>query len=587
MADSNQNAARPAPAAGPPQGKPASKAPPVSAMVIGPSGLTTQSGIKLPDGLRLAMARVPREGGTPQRSEAQPASIIASTTATVADQPAGSSLAEEIFLSPRVVDERSFDEFASTLRGLVSQAQSQSAALVSSTGEVKALGDELRGASKELWTRVEAAAKVVPGIDQRVAKAEKILATVNQDLTARLEQYREIAAGSLDEAALTEKARASARATIEHLARTELEPRARAAAGSLDAAAEAARAQLDAGTRSLQTQHESAVAAIQALHASALKALQEREAEMIARIDRHAEARGRASQALLDDALARIEAAGAEKAAELERRAAALSALLERVAPAEVSVLAAIDRIEAGAEAARRHHASIEAESQSVTTSLGAAIAEAQRRAEAMEVQLRSQLEVHTQTAAALEVRATALDRAFEPVRQASAIIERAEQAEAVLSGLEARAAEHRQQAEKALGDTHAISAQADQARGQLARSIIEGARSIDSMEARITTLVELIRGHTPDIDALREATAIAAQASQAREQLAAAIVEGTASIDALEARIVEAVAVSREQVDLAAAARLTESVEKAVQIGNALAQLSGRAENLAQRLGR
>lgn len=496
------------------------KAPPVAALVIGPSASTTPSGVKLPTGLRLASTRSPRDAGpaTPGATGQAAMSTGATRGGTAAMEDSGArSTAEDIFLSPRVVDERSFDEFASTLRGLVSQAQSQSAALVSSTSEVKALGDELRGASKELWTRVEAAAKVVPGIDQRVAKAEKILATVSQDLTARLEQYREIAAGSLDEASITEKARASARATIELLARTELDPRATAAATTLDAAANAAREM------------------IEKMRAAAEQSLQEREAEMIARIDRHAESRDRASQALLDEALARIEAAGASRQQSIEQSGAMVNGLLERITPAEHSALAAIDRIEAATETARRSHAEIEIQTRELTTSLGAAIGEAQRRAEALEATTRAHLESLTQTAEHLEARATTLDRAFEPVRQTSAIIERAEQAEALLTNLEARAAEHRAQAEKALHDTNAIAAQSDQARAQLASSIIEGAHSIDAMETRI----------------------------------------------------VEAIAALQNHSGINAAANLAETLERAVQIGNALAQLNTRAETLAQRLGR
>ena len=490
----------------------AMKAPPVAALVIGPSALATQSGIELPTGLRLATTRAPRDASP--ASDPRPSHAHA---AHAPDHPAARGLADDIFLSPRVVDERSFDEFATTLRGLVTQAQSQTIALSTSTSEVKALGDELRGASKELWTRVEAAAKVVPGIDQRVAKAEKILATVNQDLTARLEKYREIAAGSLDEASLSEKARTSSRAIIELLARTELEPRASAAAAALDAAAEAARTQ------------------IESMRAAAEHALQEREAEMIARIDRHAESRERATQALLEETLARIEAASAQHQQSIEQGTAALASLLERVAPAEQVALAAVDRIESVSESARQCHASLETETQSLTTRLGAAIAEAQRRSDSLEESLKTSLETHAQMAATLEARASSLDRAFEPIRQTSAIIERAEQAETLLSSLEARAAEHRAHAEKSLHATNAIAAQADQARLQLASSIIEGAHSIDTMEARITEAVAALQNHS----------------------------------------------------GVTAAANLAETLDKAMQIGNALAQLSTRAEVLAQRLGR
>ena len=54
-----------------------------------------------------------------------------------------------------------------------------------------------------------------------------------------------------------------------------------------------------------------------------------------------------------------------------------------------------------------------------------------------------------------------------------------------------------------------------------------------------------------------------------------------------METRIVEAIAALQNHSGINAAANLAETLERAVQIGNALAQLNTRAETLAQRLGR
>ncbi len=99
---------------------------------------------------------------------------------------------EEVFLTPRVLDQRAFEEMSSTLRGLVDEAANQSRALLGATGEVKSLGGALREATKELQLRVEAAGKAVPGLDDRVAKAESLLAKAMGELQAKAREVDEL-----------------------------------------------------------------------------------------------------------------------------------------------------------------------------------------------------------------------------------------------------------------------------------------------------------------------------------------------------------------------------------------------------------
>ena len=82
---------------------------------------------------------------------------------------------EQVFLSPRVVDERAFEELSGSLKGLIKDAAGQSRALIATTGEVKLLGDQLREATKELQARVETAVRVIPTLDQRMNRAEQLL----------------------------------------------------------------------------------------------------------------------------------------------------------------------------------------------------------------------------------------------------------------------------------------------------------------------------------------------------------------------------------------------------------------------------
>lgn len=75
------------------------------------------------------------------------------------DEPGVEALLERVFLTPRVVDQRAIDELSGSLKTLVREAGVQNKALATTTVEVKALSEQLRGASRELQTHLQAAAK--------------------------------------------------------------------------------------------------------------------------------------------------------------------------------------------------------------------------------------------------------------------------------------------------------------------------------------------------------------------------------------------------------------------------------------------
>lgn len=92
---------------------------------------------------------------------------------------------DQVFLTPRIVDQKAFEQFSETLKGLVRDAAGQSRTLLATTTEVKSLGDHLRTASKELQGRVETAVRVIPTIDQRVQRAEALAEQIGKELSAK------------------------------------------------------------------------------------------------------------------------------------------------------------------------------------------------------------------------------------------------------------------------------------------------------------------------------------------------------------------------------------------------------------------
>lgn len=106
--------------------------------------------------------------------------------------PLTQAIEDEVFLTPRVVDQRAFEELAGSLKGIVRDAVQQSEALLTSTGDVKLLGQQLKDATRELQQRVESAVRVVPTLDQRVAKVEQVLDRAETTLSARESEIRDL-----------------------------------------------------------------------------------------------------------------------------------------------------------------------------------------------------------------------------------------------------------------------------------------------------------------------------------------------------------------------------------------------------------
>jgi hypothetical protein len=108
---------------------------------------------------------------------AGPASQLASqlSTQTIDQQ------ASRVFVAPRVVDERAFEQLASTLRGLTTDAASQARSLVQAGEGVRTLSANLSTLTKDIAQRTEQAGKVLPLLEQRVASAQSLVDRVTRD----------------------------------------------------------------------------------------------------------------------------------------------------------------------------------------------------------------------------------------------------------------------------------------------------------------------------------------------------------------------------------------------------------------------
>jgi len=113
------------------------------------------------------------------------------TRSTDSQPPGVEALLDRVFISPRIVDQRTFEEFAGGLRTLVRDASAQEKSLRDAGVEVKVLSDQLRDAARELASRVERSSPpdAGPGPDD-AALERRVRSVVARVLAAELETQK-------------------------------------------------------------------------------------------------------------------------------------------------------------------------------------------------------------------------------------------------------------------------------------------------------------------------------------------------------------------------------------------------------------
>jgi DNA repair exonuclease SbcCD ATPase subunit len=99
------------------------------------------------------------------------------------------AIADEIFLSPRVVDRQAFNEFAGQLRELIQQAGAQAEGLRTAAAEAQRTRDGLRDAVNANQMKLEMATRALAAIDQKADQTRKMIESAG-DLAGRAEELR-------------------------------------------------------------------------------------------------------------------------------------------------------------------------------------------------------------------------------------------------------------------------------------------------------------------------------------------------------------------------------------------------------------
>ncbi|QQS08250.1 MAG: hypothetical protein IPK69_09610 [Phycisphaerales bacterium] len=439
--------------------------------------------------------------------------------------PRGEDLARQLFVSPRVVDHRSFDELAGALRAIVTEAVNQSRSLASVSAEVREIDTRLRDAGRDMQTRVETAVRVIPTLDQRVQKAEESITRATKDLAQKEQSLREIVTRSttIDEKRISEVVQRQVSSVVDRALAafaTQLAEHAKQAEHSLTTTIESLATRADA-------------------HMKALDESRSRAEELSADLVRRFEARAE-----------QIRAHASTTSEEILERARVQAGLI--VADAEAKSKVMIEKAQRKAEElevelARRADARFEESRLAGEEAASALSAELESLASRGTVLL----ENHETRAARLAEVAGHTREVLEELdlddlrdladRLADASI-RANRAEATLTdvlSLTRQSAETLAKAEGLSRDLTSLVEQSDQARRHLAGDVLKGAESIDALEARFAETretQETILAQVPEIEdavnimanAICEQKAhlerVAAEATKRQEEALAAV---------------------------------------------------------------
>lgn len=92
---------------------------------------------------------------------------------------AAASAAEQIFISPRVVDREAFNDFSMSLRKLIESTATQTESLRLASDQAKLTTEALKDLAQRQQARFDAAAKSLALIESRVLESEKMAASAN------------------------------------------------------------------------------------------------------------------------------------------------------------------------------------------------------------------------------------------------------------------------------------------------------------------------------------------------------------------------------------------------------------------------
>ncbi|MBX3380530.1 MAG: hypothetical protein KF805_10575 [Phycisphaeraceae bacterium] len=213
--------------------------------------------------------------------------------------PGAEKTISEVFVSPRVVDRRTFEEYSLTLQQLIREASGHGRTLEVTSTEVRTLRETVQSLTRDLQIRLDAAGKVLPSLEQRIARAEQTADSVAR-LTSdpsRLEGLiKDNLAGLVRNQATEFEFACERTVQLAHARITEREELLARATAEFERLFETKRAELDRAQTDAMQSIESRAASVEAIVRRRLDEMTEQASEIERRAQaRHADATARES----------------------------------------------------------------------------------------------------------------------------------------------------------------------------------------------------------------------------------------------------------------------------------------------------
>ncbi len=336
---------------------------------------------------------------------------------------------EAMFLTPRVIDRRTFEEYSTLLRALIREAAGEGRSLRDAAGQVREVQEGLERAAAELSARLDAVVRVMPTLEQRIARMEQLLGATTDAARLQDEALRHVGpvikdAGDEAASSLRRRAAEIADEVLASLSRAarQIEEAARSGRAELASAQEQARVGIEGFVAEARREMESACAEARRRLADAarqegidparlLERVREAEASLARRVAELEAGLGQAAaraheHAMLEAARSRadLERAIAEAARGAEQLLADLDARLASVHEWASRVVAETEsRLEAWSRNTARITASLGADTLRIVENLPGLIEEARRQRMELEEAIRGGADRIEGQSAALE----------------------------------------------------------------------------------------------------------------------------------------------------------------------------------------
>lgn len=389
--------------------------------------------------------------------------------------------ANDVVLSPRVVDRLAFDEYVTRLRSEIDRATSESELLARRAEAGAVILDQLERFMGDNGGTIEHAAEVLAGIDQRLAASRELLDEVARRAAGLSQASREAEhAVEARSEAFQSRLRSIVDSAMDRFEETEDQLTARAASArrelldrleQMRSRGEDTLSRLGAKAADVESDAEQALVRAEAR----LDALRGPARELLASI----ESGVAALDARADEQISRVTVAAGNAAQSLAQAQAAARAQATALHTAITAGEATADRVREGC-------AGIEHEAHSRIDTL---LTELGERAAAIVDRSGSGLEAaQTESRSAIEAAAAKAHAAQQGLEQTLDAVERAASSPSLIQTLEqVKAAETA--AGKAAKQIRDLGAQAKAAQSILAEAILEGSTQIDALDARAEAL--------------------------------------------------------------------------------------------------